>query len=147
MVGWPWGARCAGTAVAGYTPKCAGLFGPVDVWVSPPPWTWCVGAAIDWTVVRVVAIDRIEGAGDENVLSLPPSRVVAVAPVPAPEGAASERAVSAWVARVGALDLLPPVWLSCEMEIECLLWDCDSELCLDLWEVVTGVEKDRWPFV
>jgi hypothetical protein len=103
---------------------------------------------MDWTVVRVVAIDRIEGDGDENVLSLPPSvLVVAVAPVPTPEGAASDRAVSACVANVGALDLLPPVWLSWEMEIECLLCDCDTELCLDLCEVVTGVEKERWPFV
>lgn len=87
-------------------------------------------------------MDLIDGAGEENVLSLPPSRVVAVVPVPAPEGAASEWAVSACVARVGALDLLP-VWLSCEIEMECLLCDCDSELCLDLWEVVMGVEKER----
>src|ERR1700761_4555123 len=109
---------------------------------------FCAGAAIDWTVVRVVAIDRIEGAGDENVLSLPPSvLVVAVAPVPTPEGAASERAVSACVASVGARDLFPPVWLSCEMEMEFLLCDCDSELCRDLCEVVAGVVKERWPFV
>lgn len=103
---------------------------------------------MDCTVVSVVAMDRIECAGDENVLSLPPSVLVfAVTPVPAPERAASEWVVSACVARVGALDLLPPVWLSCETEAERLLCECDSELCLDLWEVVRGVENERWPFV
>ena len=99
-------------------------------------------------MVNVVAIDRIECAGEENVLSLPPSVfVVAVAPVPAFEGAASDIAVSACVAKVGALDLLPPFWLSCEMETERLLWDRDRELCLDLCEVVIGVENERWPLV
>ena len=123
------------------------MLAAVDVCTRPGAWMFCAGAAIDWTVVRVVAIDRIDGAGDEKVLSLPPSvLVVAVAPVPAPEGAASERAVSACVARVGAFDLFPPVWLSWEMEMECLLWDCDRELCLDLCEVVLGVENERWPF-
>ncbi len=101
--------------------------------MSPGPWLLCAGAATDCTVVKVVAIDRIECAGEEKVLSLPPSVfVVAVAPVPAPEGAAIEWAVSACVARVGALDLWPPIWLSCEMETDRLLCDRDSELCLDL---------------
>jgi hypothetical protein len=58
----------------------------------------------DWTVVRVVVIERREGAGEENVLFLSPSVRGAVALVPAPEGAFSEMAVSAVVARVGALD-------------------------------------------
>ena len=95
---------------------------------------------MDWTVVSVVAMDRTECAGDENVLSLPPSVFAAVPLVPAPDGAASERAVSAWVARVGALDLLH-VWLSWEIETECLL--CETELCLDLWDD-NGVEWERW---
>lgn len=100
----------------------------------------CAGA-IDCTVVRVVAIDRMDGAGDEKVLSLPPSVFVAVPLVPAPEGAASDRAVSACVAKVGARDLLP-IWLS--WEIECLLWE--RELCLDLWDD-KGVEEVRWPLL
>ena len=86
----------------------------------------CVVAAKDWTVVRVVAMERMDGAGEENVLSRPPSVRGAVALVPAPEGASSDRAVSACVASVGALDLLP-VWLSWEMDTECLLWE--RELC------------------
>jgi hypothetical protein len=86
-------------------------------------------------------MERTDGAGEENVLSWPPSVRGAVALVPAPEGASSDTAVSAWVARVGALDLLP-VWLSWEMEIECLLWERElcREYCEDKW-----VEKDRWP--
>lgn len=70
----------------------------------------CAGA-MDCTVVSVVVIDRTDGAGEENVLSLPPSVFGAVALVPAPEGAASDMAVSACVANVGALDLVN-VWLS-----------------------------------
>jgi hypothetical protein len=84
-----------------------------DVWVGiGAAWLLllCPGAR-DWTVVRVVVMDRTDGAGDENVLSLPPSVLGAVALVPAPDGAASDSAVSACVANVGALDLLP-VWLS-----------------------------------
>ena len=135
VVGCPWGARCAGTAVAGCPPNWAPLLlAAVDVAPRPVGWLLLLlaGAAIDCTVVRVVAMERTDGAGDENVLSLPPSvLVVAVAPVPAPEGAASERAVSACVASVGAFDLFPPFWLSWEMEMECLLCECEKELCLD----------------
>lgn len=101
----------------------------------------CEGAAIDWTVVSVVAMLRTEGAGEENVLSRPPSVRGAVALVPAPDGASSDSAVSACVASVGALDLFPD-WLSWEMDTECLLWD--MELCRERWED-RGVEKERWP--
>ena len=71
-------------------------------------WT---GVAVDWTVVSVVVIDRSDGVGDENVLFLSPSVLVAVVFVPAPEGATSDAVVSAVVARVGALDL-GGAWLS-----------------------------------
>jgi hypothetical protein len=77
-------------------------------------------------VVRVVAKERTDGAGEEKVLSLPPSVLAAVALVPAPDGAASDMIVSALVARVGALDL-GWIWLSWDIETECLLWE--SELC------------------
>lgn len=79
-------------------------------------------------MVKVVAKERTEGAGEEKVLSLPPSVLAAVALVPTPDGAASDMKVSAFVARVGALDL-GWNWLSWEIETECLLWD--KELCRD----------------
>ena len=60
---------------------------------------------MDCTVVRVVVMDRRDGVGEENVLLRSPSVLGAVALVPAPDGARSESAVSAVVARVGALDL------------------------------------------
>ena len=60
-------------------------------------------------MVKVVAKDRTEGAGDENVLPSPPPCVLipppAVAIVPAFEYAASETAVSPLVEMVGAFDL------------------------------------------
>ena len=71
---------------------------------------WLIGAglftagAADCTVVKVVVMDRRDGAGDEKVLFLSPSVLGAVALVPAPEGAPSEPVVSAVVANVGALD-------------------------------------------
>ena len=86
-------------------------------------------------------MDRSDGAGEEKVLFRSPSVLGAVALVPAPEGALSEIAVSAVVARVGARDL-GCVWPSCDIEIECLL--CENELCRDRWEE-RGVEKERWP--
>lgn len=60
--------------------------------------------AVDCTVVRVVVMERSEGAGDENVLFRSPSVRGAVALVPAPDGAPSEIAVSAVVARVAGRD-------------------------------------------
>lgn len=62
------------------------------------------GGAVDWIVVSVVVIERRDGAGEEKVLFRSPSVRGAVALVPAPEGARSEMAVSAVVARVGGLD-------------------------------------------
>lgn len=65
--------------------------------------------AADCTVVKVVAKDRTDGAGDENVLPSPPPCVLmpppAVASVPALEYPASEIAVSPFVEMVGAFDL------------------------------------------
>ena len=58
---------------------------------------------MDWMVVRVV-MERTDGAGEENVLLRSPSVRAAVALVPAPDGATSEMAVSAVVARVAGLD-------------------------------------------
>jgi hypothetical protein len=101
------------------------------------------GAAADWTVVKVVVKDRTEGAGDENVLFLSPSVLGAVALVPAPEGATSEFAVSAVVAKVGARDFCC-AWPSCEIESECL--SCERELCRDRCED-NGVVSDICPFV
>jgi hypothetical protein len=68
-------------------------------------------------VVRVVVSDRTEGAGEENVLSLPrpeltPHPTVAFVASPdegACEGAASECAWSCSVDMVAANDLLPIV--------------------------------------
>lgn len=63
-------------------------------------------------MVRVVVSDRTEGAGDEKVLPSPPPMPLelnvapSVAVVPAFEAAVSELTVSAFVARVGAVDLL-----------------------------------------
>lgn len=49
-------------------------------------------------------MERMEGAGEENVLFRSPSVLVVVPIVPTPEGAASDIAVSAVVANVGARD-------------------------------------------
>jgi hypothetical protein len=73
-------------------------------------------AAADCMVVRVVVKERIDGAGDENVLSAPlpvlgPPPTVAAVPAPeeAPcDWAASERAMRS-VDTVGATDLFPTV--------------------------------------
>lgn len=63
---------------------------------------------VDCIVVRVVVIDRSDGEGEENVLSLSPSVRAAVAVVPAPDFAVSEIVVSAVVPMVGARDLGGP---------------------------------------
>ena len=72
--------------------------------------------AIDWIVVRVVARERTEGAGDEKVLSLPRRNSTppfAVRLVPAMEEAPCDGAVdldvSFSVDMVGAMDLPPAV--------------------------------------
>lgn len=83
---------------------------------------------MDWTVVRVVVMERTDGAGEEKVLLRSPSVRAAVALVPAPDGAWSDIAVSAVVASVGGLDFCCS-WLSREGDRERLLWA--SELCLD----------------
>lgn len=68
--------------------------------------------AADCIVVKVVVSDRTDGAGEENVLPspalMPTELTVApnVAVVPAFDVAASELTVSAFVAKVGAVDLL-----------------------------------------
>lgn len=70
-------------------------------------YSWVEGA-VECTVVRVVVIDRIEGAGDEKVLPSPPPWVlnpsVPVVNVPVLEYAASENAASSLVEMVGAAD-------------------------------------------
>jgi hypothetical protein len=70
-------------------------------------YNWIEGAA-ECTVVKVVANERMEGAGDEKVLPSPPPCVlkpsVPVARVPALEYAASENPASPFVEMVGAAD-------------------------------------------
>ena len=95
----------------------------------PVDWFEISGAATDWTVVRVVVTERRDGAGEEKVLFRSPSVLAAVPDVPAPECPVSDMAVSAVVPKVGAR-VLECIWLSWEIETECLL--CDSELCRDL---------------
>lgn len=77
------------------------------------PWPFCalynwVEGAAECTVVRVVANERTEGAGDENVLPSPPPCVlnpsVPVVRVPALEYVASEYPASPFVEMVGAAD-------------------------------------------
>ena len=80
------GARCDGRAEAGGEPgkgenwMFRGCEGVVDeapwcaLWpwvVEPPPAGKSVDGPVDWIVVSVVVNDRIEGAGDENVLPPP----------------------------------------------------------------------------
>jgi hypothetical protein len=71
--------------------------------------------AVECTVVRVVVKDLKEGAGDEKVLSAPLlvlGPIVVVVPSPedaACDCAATERALSASVESVGAIDRLPAV--------------------------------------
>lgn len=60
---------------------------------------------MDCSVVSVVVSDLIDGAGDENVLSLSPSVRGMVMLVPAPDRPVSDMIVSAVVANVGAFDL------------------------------------------
>jgi hypothetical protein len=79
-------------------------------------------------VVRVVVMERSDGAGDENVLLRSPSVRAAVPLVPTPDGATSECVVSAVVARVGARDLGWP-WLDLDGDNDRLL--CDVELGRD----------------
>ena len=57
-------------------------------------------------VVKVVVRDRMEGAGEEKVLFSPPSVFAAVPLVSVLDCAASERAVSPVVDRVGAVDFV-----------------------------------------
>ena len=85
-----------------------------------------VGGAWDWMVVKVVVIERTDGAGEEKVLFRSPSVLAPVVPVPAPDVATSEIAVSAVVPNVGALDL---GCAEMSYETECLL--CEIELCRD----------------
>ena len=74
-----------------------------------------VDGAVDCIVVKVVVIERTDGAGEENVLPSPPPTPLelipppSVAVVPALEGAASELIVSGFVDSVGAIDLLSMV--------------------------------------
>lgn len=74
----------------------------------------CVEGAAECTVVKVVANERIEGAGDEKVLPSPPSCAlnpsVPVVRVPAFEYAASEKPASPVVETVGAVDFAPDSW-------------------------------------
>lgn len=97
------------------------------------------GVAADWIVVRVVVMLRTEAGAEEKVLLWSPSVLAAVADVPAPEGAWSDVAVSAVVARVGARDFGWTAPLSWEMVAECLEMDWERELCRDCWEE-SGVE-------
>lgn len=94
-------------------------------------------------MVKVVVRDRTEGAGEENVLSLPPSVFAAVPLVPAFENAASDAAVSPFVDTVGAADFIPlgggP---SCDGGTELLL--AVEAVYPDLSDE-RGSEKDRWP--
>lgn len=89
--------------------------------------------------------DRTDGAGDEKVLSLPPSVFAAVALVPAFENAASDVAVSPFVETVGAADLDSfcggP---SCDSVNDVLL--ADDTVYLALCDS-SGVEKDRCPLL
>jgi hypothetical protein len=77
------------------------------LWLFCVLYSWVEGA-VECTVVRVVVMDRIEGAGDEKVLPSPPPWVlnpsVPVVNVPALEYAASENAASPLVEIVGAAD-------------------------------------------
>jgi len=111
------------------------------------------GAAAECIVVRVVASDRTDGAGEENVLSAPrpeltPQPAVVVAsPEDAPwEGAASECATSVDI--VAAVDLLPIVGGGCPSSDR--LTDCLSRWSDEVLKVfvpVGTVENDWWPLV
>lgn len=102
-------------------------------------------------MVRVVVRDRTDGAGDENVLPSPaltPLELTVapnVAVVPAFEVAASELTVSAFVAKVGAVDLLPMVGACCPS------WDPGKDILLRDGDMLLtlrpdgGVQKERWP--
>jgi hypothetical protein len=102
-------------------------------------------------VVRVVVSERTDGAGEENVLSLPrPELTPTVAFVASPdegacEGAASECAWSCSVDMVAASDLLPIVGggnPSTDDRTECL-----RSKDVVLIEVPVGtVENERCPF-
>ena len=76
---------------------------PLAVKEAGFPWP---EVATDWTVVRVVAIDRTDGAGEEKVLLGPPSVLAAVALVPALDPVVSLMAVSPVVDSVAGLELL-----------------------------------------
>jgi len=98
------------------------------------PWFGCtlfrmVFGAVDWIVVRVVVIERTEGAGDEKVLPSPPASCVLMVPppvvtVPALDLPVSEFMVPGFVAIVGAMDFAPRVretWSSAEVVKDCRL--------------------------
>lgn len=132
VVGWPGllvfdGVRCAGMAEAGDVVGKGWL-----KWITcelercgwwPLGCCWPAGArcalpfcAIDWMVVKVVARERTEGAGDEKVLSPPrrnsiPPFAVRLVPVrdEAPCDGAVDLEVSFSVDMVGAMDLPPAV--------------------------------------
>jgi len=143
----PWGTRCAGRAVGGgelgnWCENCTVWeLLPLD---APFPLVVGAGATAECMVVRVVVKDRMDGAGEEKVLStprpllMPPPSVLAPSPDDAVcDGATSECATS--VLTVAAVDWLPVGGRS----FECLLWR--NEEVLKLFPVGT-VEKDWWPF-
>lgn len=97
----------------------------------------------------MVVRERTEGAGDENVLPSPPPLELippAVALVAAFDCAASERAVSPFVERVGAVDFALAVGSCCSsLEAGRDCWLSETEVYLALVEE-RGVEKDTFPF-
>jgi hypothetical protein len=149
VAGWPplpCGRRCAGRAFGG---------GDVGNWWEN--WTlWVlllvlcdVGAALgvaECMVVKVVAKERTEGAGEENVLSTPRPELPIVVFVAWPEDAAWEAAASECaisVEIVAAVDLFPIVGgatPSTEDRRECLR---SSDDVLIEGRVGT-VENERW---
>lgn len=126
---------------------------PLFVW--PPLETFVVigVAAADCIVVRVVVIDRTDGAGEEKVLSCPLAELTPPPTVPvvaspddaACDGATSECATS--VPIVPAIDLFPIVGggrPSSDDLSESLLRPRDAELIVFS---VGSVENDGFPFV
>ena len=99
----------------------------------------------DWIVVRVVVMDRKDGAGDENVLPSPPYRWLDCSPAPVVTVPAFDFA-SVVLVTVGAMDFLSGVRPSCEIGNDVLLpsgesaddvterrVDCWVRSCCDVW--------------